>query len=517
MGDNQELQYKHRRRMSSLNQNTAECELVGRSLLEINMLCTQIMAILNSNGDVHIGEKIRNITLTEHSNNFQLLPPEVVKLFMDIDKEENIQYVKQHSDERFKIRKLARITGSTLHSGLGLETLTKQKEHHYIHVRGRIPPPIPENIQKLLDHSTKNEVNAIATLISTVVPAYLPACYPFYELGPAFVHSEERQNILEVSADGLLQCSNRTDSCPNYELHRDTLHSGLGLETLTKQKEHHYIHVRGRIPPPIPENIQKLLDHSTKNEVNAIATLISTVVPAYLPACYAFYELGPAFVHSEERQNILEVSADGLLQCSNRTDSCPNYEVHRDRKILVEIKSPVPKENVTETVYYDVPNRYMAQVQAEMKAYCCEELWFLCSTPQSASVSVVYFDSDLWEKIWGLVKCLYKPEKPTVPTKLHSTVKDIKLSISRSKQENTKFLCEVPTVTGQYGNVTLAPNFASPYCPCPVRELINYTPKHVMDMNAKLSSLASTAFKQCHEVLRKPGKELLVFMLTDKD
>ena len=71
VGDNQELQYKHRRRMSSLNQNTAECELVVRSLLEINMLCMQIMAILNSNGDVHIGEKIRNITLTEHSNNFQ--------------------------------------------------------------------------------------------------------------------------------------------------------------------------------------------------------------------------------------------------------------------------------------------------------------------------------------------------------------------------------------------------------------------------------------------------------------
>ena len=191
VGDNQELQYKHRRRMSSLNQNTAECELVVRSLLEINMLCTQIMAILNSNGDVHIGEKIRNITLTEHSNNFQLLPPEVVKLFMDINKEENIQYVKQRSDEWFKIRKLARITGSTLHSGLGLETLTKQKEHHYIHVHGRIPPPIPENIQKLLDHGTKNEVNAIATLISTVVPAYLPVCYAFYELGPAFVHSEE--------------------------------------------------------------------------------------------------------------------------------------------------------------------------------------------------------------------------------------------------------------------------------------------------------------------------------------
>ena len=129
MGDNQELQYKHRRRMSSLNQNTAECELVVRLLLEINMLCTQIMAILNSNGDVHIGEKIRNITLTEHSNNFQLLPPELVKLFMDIDKEENIQYVKQRSDEWFKICKLACITGSTLHSGVRVGNIDKTKKN----------------------------------------------------------------------------------------------------------------------------------------------------------------------------------------------------------------------------------------------------------------------------------------------------------------------------------------------------------------------------------------------------
>ena len=36
---------------------------------------------------------------------------------MDIDKEENIQYVKQRSDEWFKIRKLAHITGSTFTVG----------------------------------------------------------------------------------------------------------------------------------------------------------------------------------------------------------------------------------------------------------------------------------------------------------------------------------------------------------------------------------------------------------------
>ena len=33
-----------------------------------------------------------------------------------------------------QIRKQARITGSTLNSGIGLDTLQKQKQHFYVHV-----------------------------------------------------------------------------------------------------------------------------------------------------------------------------------------------------------------------------------------------------------------------------------------------------------------------------------------------------------------------------------------------
>ena len=76
--------------MSTLNQNTSECETVVRSLLEVNLACTKIMAILNSNHDVHIGSNVRHIMLTEHANNFQLLPPKVVHLFMDLDHEDNV-------------------------------------------------------------------------------------------------------------------------------------------------------------------------------------------------------------------------------------------------------------------------------------------------------------------------------------------------------------------------------------------------------------------------------------------
>ena len=62
----------------------------------------------------------------------------------------------------------------------------------------------------------------------------------------------------------------------------------MGLDTLLKQKEHHYVFVRGRQEPPVSSELQKMFDHGTRNEINAIATLVSTIVPAYLPACFAF-------------------------------------------------------------------------------------------------------------------------------------------------------------------------------------------------------------------------------------
>ena len=120
--------------MSALNQNTAECESVVRHLLEMNMVTTQIMSSINNKSDVHIKNKPRHISLIEHAKNFQLLPPEIVKYVLDIEKDINIQFIKQRSPEWFQIRKQARITGSTLNSGKGLDTLQKQKQHFYVHV-----------------------------------------------------------------------------------------------------------------------------------------------------------------------------------------------------------------------------------------------------------------------------------------------------------------------------------------------------------------------------------------------
>ena len=95
------------------------------------------------------------------------------------------------------------------------------------------------------------------------------------------------------------------------------------------------------------------------------------------------------------------------------------------------------------TVYYDVPNWYMAQVQVENeKRIDAKNCGSFAPHHKVLPSPLFTLTVTYGKKIWGLMKCLYEPEKPTVPTKLHPTVKDIKLSISRSKQEKHKiFVC----------------------------------------------------------------------------
>ena len=81
------------------------------------------MAFLNSNGDLHISEQTLHVDLSQCGNSFQLLPPEIVSQFTDLDIPENMQFIKQHLEKWFDLHKKYRVTGSTLNSAIGLDTL----------------------------------------------------------------------------------------------------------------------------------------------------------------------------------------------------------------------------------------------------------------------------------------------------------------------------------------------------------------------------------------------------------
>ena len=131
-------------------------------------------------------------------------------------------------------RKKARVTGSTLRTVIGLDTLTKQKEHFHVHINGREPPPPSPQLQQLFDHGKKNEVNAFTTVVSTAAPAVLPDCFAFFEVGPKFIHSPNGRNLMEVSTDGIFMCT-KGDNCPNKNLHGNRkILLGLNLHFLQK-------------------------------------------------------------------------------------------------------------------------------------------------------------------------------------------------------------------------------------------------------------------------------------------
>ena len=97
VGDNQELQYKYRRQMSKLNHNTAECKSVVHRLLEINLSLTELLSHMQKKSDVHVNPDIRHIDIAEQSNCFILLPPDIAKYAMNLNKDANTQYIKQGS------------------------------------------------------------------------------------------------------------------------------------------------------------------------------------------------------------------------------------------------------------------------------------------------------------------------------------------------------------------------------------------------------------------------------------
>ena len=136
--------------MSTLNHNTAECKSVVRRLLGINIQITHLLSHILQNSNIPVQSHVRHTTLSEQTNFFSLLDPEVASFAVNIEEEINSQYIKQGTDLWHQQGSKARVTGSTLRSAIGLDTLTKQKEHFYVHINGRQPPPPSPQLQQLL-------------------------------------------------------------------------------------------------------------------------------------------------------------------------------------------------------------------------------------------------------------------------------------------------------------------------------------------------------------------------------
>ena len=203
-------QFAYKMQLSYLNEHSARCDSSIGHCLDVNNRILKALATARRNLDVFCENRV--VFLQEQNNAFHLYPPEKVGITFDLSLRKNSDIVKQRSNEWFQLRKHVKVTGSTLHRALGLESLSELKQHHYQFIKKRPKPPFPEDVQKRVDYGKGNEKNAIASIVGGLLCAYKPRCYAFQEVGSLFGTVKE-ENFILVSPDGVLQCIGG-ENCP---------------------------------------------------------------------------------------------------------------------------------------------------------------------------------------------------------------------------------------------------------------------------------------------------------------
>lgn len=143
-----------------------------------------------------------------------------------IGDETNERFIQHKSEKWHKLRSAAKVTGSTIYTALGCDGLARLKSHFEKVVCG-IPDPEPtQEVKKAMEHGSKNEINAVATIVGKVLPVIEPDLV-FCEEGCVAIHKEDGRVFMVVSPDGTLRSDKTLAStqvaveikCPNRKVH----------------------------------------------------------------------------------------------------------------------------------------------------------------------------------------------------------------------------------------------------------------------------------------------------------
>lgn len=168
-----------------------------------------------------------------------------------------------------------------------------------------------------------------------------------------------------------------------------TFYSALGLSTLKDQKEH-FEKVYENIRKSPSDMVKMFMEHGTKNEINALATLVGKILPVFYPHI-TFQEDGCVVVPlGETKEPYSVVSGDG---------SGLDEEGHVH--LAFEMKCPMPKSFTTD-VHYALPERYGTQILSQMAAKRANTCVYISYTEASSTVIVSPFDDKVWTEVCKL-------------------------------------------------------------------------------------------------------------------
>ena len=173
-------------RLETIKHRTQNC--CKQLITLLDQMCKIISAIRQS---YHNYSQDTVVVLQNQSNYVCLLGLENEPV-VQLDKTREVammysHFVKQRSQEWFEIRKLAKVTGSTLNSALCLSTVKKQAEHYDNVMNGKAPSEFLKHVRSAMEYGTANEQNTVATIVGKILPVIHPNI-TFFEVGCYVLH-----------------------------------------------------------------------------------------------------------------------------------------------------------------------------------------------------------------------------------------------------------------------------------------------------------------------------------------
>ena len=147
---------------SDINSFIHRADIAIKNLLQMNVEWCSIMAMIN--GNEQLFRKSGPILLDTMLNSWILRSPESLQL--DDFLKKYLQYMKQRSELWYSLRKECCVTGSTLHSAIGLCTLKEQKEHFKKFI---CKIDNPTEINEAMQHGIENEVCKYKLILSIII------------------------------------------------------------------------------------------------------------------------------------------------------------------------------------------------------------------------------------------------------------------------------------------------------------------------------------------------------------
>ena len=240
-------------------------------------------------------------------------------------------------------------------------------------------------------------------------------------------------------------------------------------------------------------------------------------MPALFPPCYVFREVGPVIVSGEIRDELLCVSADGVIECINGKDCCYSDEtLDHEKKITIEIKCPFNLDNPFYNPLYILPERYVPQVTSQMFVFDSDVSLFVTKARNSVIVKRVAMDTDLWESQSEVLTNFYDTLFLKKPNKFHENRNILKEDIKKFAEVNTQCIMELPLVkcvdTTAHDIDGIGPFKKHNSI---IQRTVNIEEFKVNVQNVLTNTLC--VIKDAQNICRHKASEILIFMLSDSD